>query len=256
MGFPIRRTTVRQRWKGLTAFLAKGVAPGEVEPFANGSVVLVAIPLQLHNCGVSACWHATYLSESTTCPEKLPKSFARWTIRKTYASNTKRLVFAIITLSKTAISVACRLDGNTSWKATFKKLRKLVKTVVNPDALLVHPHSGRLHYLHIALHNSLITDANYKCKIITNDLNHGHKYKPKIFTNAFQLRHKYKHKVPSSCASWWRGLLTLTHWWNPLPHASLARHTALHNWPLPLYIPHNKHWHTYSMQGCISKSIA
>ena len=98
--------------------------------------------------------------------------------------------------------------------------------------------------------------ANYKCKIITNDLNHEHKYKPKIFTNAFQLRHKYKHKVPSSCASWWRGLLTLTHWWNPLPHASLTTHTALHNWPLPLYIPHNKHWHTYSMPGCISKSIA
>ena len=43
-----------QRWKDLTAFLAKGIAPGEVEPFANGSVVLVAIPF-LHNCGVSAC---------------------------------------------------------------------------------------------------------------------------------------------------------------------------------------------------------
>ena len=50
---------------GNIAFLAKGIATGEVEPFANGSVVLVAIPF-LHNCGVSACWHVTYLSEPTT----------------------------------------------------------------------------------------------------------------------------------------------------------------------------------------------
>ena len=56
MGFPIGMTTVRQCTDSKIPFLAKSVAPaGEVEPFANGSVVLVAIPLQLHNCGVSAC---------------------------------------------------------------------------------------------------------------------------------------------------------------------------------------------------------
>ena len=103
-----------------------------------------------------------------------------------------------------------------------------------------------MHVLHFALHNSFITNANYKCKILTNTFQQRQKYKPKLLTDTSHLCKKYKHKVPSSCASWWRGLLTLTHWWNPLPHASLAKHTALHNWPLPLYIPHNKYWHTFN----------